>query len=350
MPTENTDFWKDIVANTTDNEGNKRPFISLAPMEAVTDTVFRRVVAQACPPDVFYTEFTHARSVTHPQAKFSVQGRLYIDPSEKQIPVAQLWGDKGEDFAKAVQEVTKLGYRAIDLNMGCPDGTVVKNNGGSDLIRHFDKAKEIIASAKTCGLPISVKTRLGFSDTKEFEEWIPFLLKQDIRVLTVHLRTRQEMSKVPAHYEFIDKIIAMRDEIAPQTLIQINGDISNAVEGLELAKQHPGIDGIMIGRGVFANPFCFEITPQQHTLAETFNLLRTQLDLFDDFYARFESRKFVALRRFFKIYVRGLRNAHQLREQLMSAKSTDEVRALLDDLEARQGTDVLDPRFQTLNN
>lgn len=92
MPTENTDFWKNIVANATDKKGNKRPFISLAPMEAVTDTVFRRVVTQACPPDVFYTEFTHARSVTHPQAKFSVQGRLYIDPSEKQIPVAQLWG------------------------------------------------------------------------------------------------------------------------------------------------------------------------------------------------------------------------------------------------------------------
>lgn len=350
MSNKENDFWNKIIADSKDENGEKRPFVSLAPMEAVTDTVFRRVVSQACPPDVFYTEFTHARSVTHPQAKFSVQGRLYIDPSENQIPVAQLWGDKGEDFEKAVQEVVKLGYKAIDLNMGCPDGTVVKNGGGSDLIRHFDKAKEIITSAKTSGLPVSVKTRLGFSDVNEFKEWIPFLLEQDVRVLTIHFRTRQEMSKVPAHYELIDEILKMRDSIAPKTLIQINGDIATAVEGLKLAKQHPGIDGIMIGRGVFANPFCFEITPKQHTLAETFNLLRTQLDLFDDFYARFESRKFVALRRFFKIYVRGLRNAHELREKLMSAKSTDEVRILLDDLELRQGTDILDPRFQTLNN
>ncbi|MBM7544366.1 tRNA dihydrouridine synthase [Periweissella beninensis] len=349
MTQNSLDFWQNVVAKAHDKEGNKRPFFSLAPMEAVTDTVFRRVVAKAAAPDVYYSEFTHARSVTHPQAKFSVQGRLYVDPSET-MPVAQLWGDKPTDFIEPVKAVAEMGYQAIDLNMGCPDGTVIKNGGGSDLIRHFDRAKGIIAAAKMSGLPVSVKTRLGFAKVDEMNEWLPFLLKQDIRVLTVHLRSRQEMSRVPAHYEKIDEIVKMRDELAPHTLIQINGDINSVAEGLALVAEHPGVDGVMIGRGVFANPFCFEHEPQEHTLMETFDLLRYQLDLFDEFFEKFGTRKFIALRRFFKIYVRGLKNAHELREKLMTAMTTDEVRAIINEIEATQGRDVLDPRFQTLGN
>lgn len=342
-------YWANVAANAKDAQGNKRPFLTLAPMEAVTDTVFRQVVAKACAPDVFFTEFTHARSITHPQAKFSVQGRLYVDPAEE-FPVAQLWGDKPEDFEKTVPEVVAMGYKAIDLNMGCPDGTVVKNGGGSDLIRHADKAGEIIAAARKAGVEVSVKTRIGFAKQEEMYTWLPFLLKQNLPLLTVHLRTRQEMSRVPAHYELIDEIVKMRDEIAPNTLLQINGDIENATQAMALWQEHPGVDGFMIGRGVFTNPFCFELEPKSHTLKETFDLLRFQLDLFDDFYNRFGSRKFVALRRFFKIYVRGLRNAHELREKLMEAMSTDEVRAIIDELEAQYGLDVMDPRFQTLND
>ncbi|CAH0416557.1 tRNA-dihydrouridine synthase [Periweissella fabaria] len=349
MTEKTTNFWNDVAANAKDAQGNKRPFLTLAPMEAVTDTVFRQVVAKACAPDVFFTEFTHARSITHPQAKFSVQGRLYVDPAEE-FPVAQLWGDKPEDFEKTVPEVVAMGYKAIDLNMGCPDGTVVKNGGGSDLIRHPEAAEAIIAAARKAGVPVSVKTRIGFAKIEEMYTWLPFLLKQNLPLLTVHLRTRQEMSRVPAHYELIDEIVKMRDEIAPNTLLQINGDIENATHAMELGKQHPGVDGFMIGRGIFTNPFCFELEPKAHTLKETFDLLRFQLDLFDDFYNRFGSRKFVALRRFFKIYVRGLRNAHELREKLMEASSTDEVRTIINDLESQYGLDVMDPRFQTLND
>lgn len=343
------DFWDNVVCSVTNEDGTKRPFLSLAPMEAVTDTVFRQVVAKAAAPDVFFTEFTHAKSVTHPKGKFSVQGRLYVDPAEAS-PVAQLWGDNPVDFEATVQEVKRMGYQAIDLNMGCPDATVIKNGGGSDLIRHFDRAAGIIAAAKQSGLPISVKTRIGFDKRDEMNTWLPFILQQNVRVLTVHLRTRNEMSKVPAHYDLIDEIIKMRDEIAPDTLIQFNGDINSAVDAMALAEAHPGIDGLMIGRGVFANPFAFEMAPQEHTLSETFDLLRYQLDLFDDFVARFGSRRFVALKRFFKIYVRGLRGASEVRQRLMDAKTTDEVRAIIDEVEATHGDAVLDPELQTLAN
>lgn len=329
-------FWQNVVDAAQQHpqvDGlEKLPFFTLAPMEAVTDTVFRRVVAKAAAPDAFYTEFTNARSISHPKAKFTVQGRLSFDPSE-QIPVAQLWGDRPIDFELGVADVKNRGFEAVDINMGCPDSTVIKNGAGSGLIKEPDKAAELIAAAKTGGLPISVKTRLGFNKLDTFREWIPFLLRQDIQVLTIHLRTRKEMSKVPAHFELIDEILQMRDEIAPDTLIQINGDIKDRAQGLAIAKEHPGLDGIMIGRGIFESPFAFEDTATEHTLDDSLDLLRYQLDLHDEFEAEFGPTNFQKLKRFFKIYVRGFSYASDLRFALMETKTTDEVRNILDEFD-----------------
>ncbi|MBA1307705.1 tRNA-dihydrouridine synthase family protein, partial [Pseudomonas stutzeri] len=148
--------------------------------------IFRRVVAQAGPPDVYYTEFTNASSMVHPKAKFSVQGRLAVAENEAQ-PVAQIWGSRPEDIAGAAKILPTMGYRAVDINMGCPDATVIKNGAGSDLIRHDDLAEKIISAAKTSGLPVSVKTRLGFYHAEEFRDWLPIILRQNVAVLTVHL-------------------------------------------------------------------------------------------------------------------------------------------------------------------
>ena len=320
-------YWQ-AIADKAHQE--QRPFLSLAPMEAVTNAVFRQVVETAAAPDIINTEFVNALSVTHPLAKFSAQGRLYISDQEKIKPVIQLWGNQAEAFRKAAFAVKDMGYPAIDINMGCPDATVIKNHGGSDLIRHPDDAASVIAATKEAGLPVSVKTRLGYSETSEFKTWIPFLLQQDVQVLTVHVRTRQEMSKVPAHYEFIDELVKMRDEIAPNTLLAINGDVSDRDAANQLAAEHPGVDGIMIGRGIFNNPFAFEEHPHQHTPAELVDLLRLQLDLFDDFATRYDSPRLPSLKRFFKIYVKRIPHSADLRAQLMETKSTDEVRNLLD--------------------
>lgn len=323
-------YWQRIAEQAQREE---RPFFSLAPMEAVTGSVFRRVVMRAAAPDVFYTEFTNALSITHPKAKFTTRGRLYIDPSEQPKPIVQLWGNSGEDFSKAAKEVASQGYQAIDLNMGCPDMAVIKNHSGSDLIRHFDRAKEVIEGARQADLPVSVKTRLGFDDVSEYETWIPFLLKQQVPVLTVHVRTKMEMSKVPAHYELIDQLVQMRDSLAPATLLQINGDILDYQAGIQLAKQHPGVDGIMIGRGIFQNPYAFESVPQAHSSRELLELLRYQVDLYDQFVGLGLQGHFAPLQRFFKIYVRGMRHAAEIRNELMQTKTTADVRTIIDRLE-----------------
>ena len=321
-------YWQQIAAKA---RAEQRPFFTMAPMEAVSNTVFRQVISRAAAPDAFFTEFVYAKGITDSKTKFPVHGRLYVAPAESQMPVVQLWGNDPADFASAAVAVKAQGYQAIDINMGCPDGTVIKNHGGSDLIRNPQWAVDVIAAAKSSGLAVSAKTRLGYSKLDEMQTWIPTLLEQHVAVLTVHLRTKQEMSKVPAHFEVIDELIKMRDAIAPETLLQINGDIKNYQAGVALAKAHPGLDGIMIGRGVFASPFAFEQQPQPHSLAELLDLLRYQLDLFDDFSQRYDVPRFPSLKRFFKIYARPELGATELRNTMMDAKSTAEVRKILDE-------------------
>lgn len=327
------DFWQEIISKTGKFEnGARKPFFSLAPMEAVTDVIFRHVVAEAAQPDVFYTEFTNSASFCSEKGAHSTRGRLHFTDDEQPI-VAQIWGSKPENFAQMSKGLAEMGYRAIDINMGCPDKAVIKSGGGSDLIRNPDLAAEIIAAAKEGGLPISVKTRLGFSKLEEWKPWLSHILAQDVAVLTIHLRTKKEMSKVDAHFEMIPEILALRDEIAPDTLIQINGDILSVEQGLDLAQKYPGIDGIMIGRGVFANPFVFETEAREHSKDELLGLLKLHLDIFDEYATRFEIRKFEPLKRFFKIYVREFDGASDLRARLMETKTTAEVREVLRDFE-----------------
>ena len=314
-------FWRDLP----------RPFFVLAPMEDVTDVVFRHVVAKAGRPDVFFTEFANSDSYCHPEGQKSVRGRLVLTEDEQPL-VAHIWGDNPDYFRRMSLGMAEMGCKGVDINMGCPVPNVATRGKGSGLILRPDVSAELIQAAKAGGLPVSVKTRLGYTDINEWEAWLTHILKQDIANLSIHLRTRKEMSEVDAHWELIPEIKKLRDRIAPNTLLTINGDIPNRQKGLELAEKY-GIDGVMIGRGIFKNPFAFEKEPKEHSTKEYLDLLRLQLDLQDQ-YAEQVPRSVTALHRFFKIYVKGFRGAGELRNQLMSTKSTDEVRALLDHFEA----------------
>jgi tRNA-dihydrouridine synthase len=295
-------------------------------MEAVTDVVFRHVVKEAAGPDVFFTEFTNATGWAHAGDK-AIGGRLVKTDDEHPI-VAQLWGSNPSAMEKLSQRCAELGYDGIDINMGCPDSSAIKGGGGAHMIRTPDVAAEMIRAAKTSGLPVSVKTRLGYSSVDEWREWLAFLLKQDIVALTIHLRTKKEMSKVPAHFELIGDIKQLRDEVAPNTLLIINGDIEDRSHGLQLVSEH-SVDGVMIGRGVFHNPYAFEHEPRSHSRQELLSLLRLQLDLYDQYF-ELTKRPFDTLKRFFKIYVRDFDGAADLRDKLMHSKDTTEVRKLLD--------------------
>ena len=306
-----------------------KPFYILAPMEAVTDVVFRHIIATAARPDVFFTEFVNASSYCSEKGVHSTRGRLTFTDDEQPM-VAQIWGSKPEEFEQMGIGLKQMGYKGIDINMGCPDKAVVKTGSGSALIRSPDLATQLIRAAKASGLPVSVKTRLGDRNIDEWRDWIRHLLRHDLANLTIHLRTRKEMSKVDAHFELIPEIKELRDKIAPQTLLTINGDIRDHEHGEELVKQY-GIDGIMIGRGIFHNPYAFEKEHHEHTRDELIQLLHTHLDLHDKYNDELEPRKFDPLKRFFKIYIRDFPGASELRAKLMLTKTTNEARKILKD-------------------
>ena len=299
------------------------PFLILAPMEGATDLVFRQVILKAGRPDIFFTEFTNVSSYASEKGRENALERLKIGPNENPI-VAQIWGKNPEHFKETASALEGLGFDGLDINMGCPDKNVNKAGGGAAMIKTPELAVECIKSAKSAtSLPVSVKTRLGFTYLDEYQTWLSALLKQDLAALTVHLRTRKEMSKVSAHYELVPEIIKLRNTIAPKTKLIINGDIKNRQMAEQLKLKYPGVDGFMIGRGVFENPYCF--TNYEPTTEDLKNLFLYHLDLFDR-----ESRMpFETLKHFFKVYFHGTPGSAELRNKLMAGKTTTELREIL---------------------
>lgn len=310
------DFW-----------GQFKPgFSILAPMEGVTDIAFRQVVAKAARPDIFYTEFTNVNSYVSEKGRHNALERLKYEPEEKPL-VAQIWGTQPEMFLETAQALKQLGFEAVDINMGCPDRHVVATGGGSGLIRTPARAIEIIRSTKMAGLPTSVKTRLGYTYVDEWRDWLAMILRETPDALTVHLRTKKEMSKVEAHYELIPEILALKNEISPATKLIINGDFDRPSDAQKYFDM--GVDGVMIGRGVFRNPFCFEKEPREHTRDELIDLMRTHLDL----YEKYGLQSYDPLKHFYKIYINNFPGASDIRAELMETKSIAEARAILDELE-----------------
>ena len=305
----------------------KKPFLILAPMEGVTDIAFRQVIAQAGRPDLFYTEFTNVSSYASEKGRANALERLQIAPSDSPI-IAQIWGKNPEHFAAISYALQSLGFSGIDLNFGCPDKHVNKAGGGAAMIRTPELAVECFRNAKkSTNLPVSIKTRLGWSKPEEFRTWLPTLLNEHPAALTVHLRTKKEMSKVPAHYELIPEILKLRADLSPETKLIINGDIKDKAAALELYEKYPEVDGFMIGRGVFQNPFCF--TNHTPTKEELFSLLNLHLDLYEKY---LPDASFEPLKHFFKIYINNFPGASDLRAKLMETHSVNEARQVLENV------------------
>lgn len=298
-------------------------------MEDVTDFAFREIVAEIAPPDVFFTEFTNVAGLMS-DGRENVARRLKY--SEKQRPiVAQIWGTKPQNYYEAAKFVAQLGFDGIDINMGCPQRSVIKHKAGSALIKNPKLAAEIIQATKKgvgesgTNIPVSVKTRIGFKNVVT-EEWAEFLLRQKIAALTIHGRTQKQMSKVPADWEEIGKVVKIRNSLAPETLIIGNGDVESREEALEKAKKY-GTNGVMIGRGIFQNPWVFEKQNKNHTKEEYLELLLKHTRLFVQTWG--EQKNFNVMKKFFKMYVREFEGAGELRAQLMHASSYKEVETVI---------------------
>ncbi|HVS78968.1 MAG TPA: tRNA-dihydrouridine synthase [Candidatus Saccharimonadales bacterium] len=306
-----------------------RPFFILAPMDDVTDTVFRQIVADCAKPDLFFTEFVNVDGLQSP-GRERLLHKLLLSDKEKPV-IAQLWGLKPENFYKTTKELIGMGYSGVDLNMGCPVKTVTKNGACAALINNRQLAGEIIDATKEAAgdsLPVSVKTRVGFTTIDM--GWIEFLLsKKILNMLSIHGRTAKQMSKVPANWELIGQARELRDSLSPSTLIVGNGDVDSRRQGEELAAKY-GLDGIMIGRGIFHDPFVFA----QNSPWESWNkqqkleLFRNHIKLYIQTYKNNE-RRFEALRKFCKVYINGFDGAADLRAEFMETSTPQQALELL---------------------
>jgi tRNA-dihydrouridine synthase len=308
-------FWQQL----------KQPFFVLAPMDDVTDVVFRQVVGQAAAPEVYMTEFVATDGLQSPGRERTLE-RLRIEPNLQQPLVAQIWGKNPENYRKSARDIAQMGFAGIDINLGCPEKGIVARGCCGGLIGNNELVAEIIQATREGApdLAISVKTRIGLTKAIT-EEWAGFLLTQKLDALTMHGRTVKEMSKVPAQWNEIAKVVALRDKLGVETVIIGNGDVRDRAHGLELAAQ-TGVDGIMIGRGVFHDLFAFDHDPRVHTPAEMLEILLHHVALYEEWGS---NKPFQILKKFFKIYVNGWAGAAELRVHLMESSTPDEVRAIV---------------------
>jgi tRNA-dihydrouridine synthase len=303
----------------------KRPFFVLAPMDDVTDVVFRQLVNEVAPPDVYMTEFVSIDGLNSPGREATME-RLRIAPGSGGNLIAQIWGNDPELYYKSAGDVADMGFAGIDINMGCPEKGIVARGCCGGLIGRNDIVADIIAAVKAGApdLPVSVKTRIGQREIVT-EDWAGFLLTQNIAALTIHGRTVREMSNVPAHWDEIAKVAKLRDQLAPDTVIIGNGDIESRAQGLELAAT-TGVDGLMVGRGIFHDPFIFDPEKATHDPAERLKILLRHVDLYEEWGS---TKSFQTLKKFFKIYVNTWPGAAELRAELMECTTPAEVRGIL---------------------
>src|SRR6185312_5399209 len=213
-------FWEELP----------KPFFVLAPLANVTDAAFRRVIAKYSKPsgpNVFYTEFVSADglALANEEGKAKLMRDLLFSEAERPI-VAQFFTATPKHMETAAALAQELGFDGVDINMGCPDKSIEKQGAGAKLITNPELAQELIAAAKrgAPNLTISVKTRLGYNKDI-LDEWLPKLLEAKPAAITIHARTRKEMSKVPARWERIKRAVEIRNEMKSDVLIIDNGDL-----------------------------------------------------------------------------------------------------------------------------
>lgn len=316
-----------------------KPILVLAPLADVTDPAFRRVIAKYSRherkdgthggPDVFWTEFVSADGLVRatPEGKEKLMADLKYSEEERPI-VAQLFSSTPEHMEAAARLCRELGFDGVDINMGCPDRSVEKQGSGAAMIKNPESARAIIRAAKKGAgdMPVSVKTRVGYNKD-ELETWLPEILAEEPAVVTVHARTRKDMSKVPARWERVARAVEIRNELKSPTLIFGNGD-ALSIEDAKLKAEQSGADGVMLGRAIFGNPYLFHPEKDISTvsLAERFNTLVEHTKLFEELLPH---KSFAIMKKHYKAYINGFPGAAELRAELMEAANAREVEEII---------------------
>jgi len=332
-------FWSELP----------KPFFALAPLEDVTDAAFRRIIAMKGKPDVTFCEFTSADGLVlaNENGQKKLRRKLLFSDIERPV-VAQFFTAYPEHMEKAAAIAAEMGFDGVDINMGCPDRAVEKGRCGAAMIKDPALAREIIRAAKRGWLdgsnksekpqgvalrilPVSVKTRLGYN-TDQLGEWLPELLAEEPAAITIHARTRREMSAVPARWDRVRRGVEIRNELGSRTFIIGNGDLEDIDDAREKVASS-GADGAMLGRAIFGNPWLFvnlrklASKEKEPTPKERMEALAEHIKLFDELLA--DVQPFAVMKKHFKSYISGWDGAKELRIELMGAQAAPEATEIL---------------------
>lgn len=315
-----------IVPGMSFWENLPKPLFVLAPMEDVTDAAFRRLIARYGKPAVMMTEFTSADGLilAPEKAQPLLRKKLMFDPSERPI-VAQLFTASPERMEKAAALVQALGFDGIDINMGCPVKEVVDNGCGAALIKTPELARELMRAAKRGApdIPLSIKTRIGYNEDT-LATWLPEILAEEPAAVTLHLRTRKEMSDVPAHWDAMARAVEIRNKLNSKTLLLGNGDVSDIADARTKVTD-TGCDGVMLGRAIYGNPWLFveHVPTKEEKIAALIEHLKLFQELLD------ETTNYAVMKKHFKAYISGWDNAKELRVRMMETKNVAEAIEIL---------------------
>ncbi|HEY4519942.1 MAG TPA: tRNA-dihydrouridine synthase [Candidatus Paceibacterota bacterium] len=310
------DFWKTLTG----------PFFVQAPLEDVTDAAFRRLIAEYGKPDVMFTEFTSADGLvlSSGNGRKKIEKKLLYNESERPI-VAQLFSAVPSHMEYASCVVRDLGFDGIDINMGCPDRAVERGGCGAALMKNPKLARELIRSAKKSGLPVSVKTRIGYNED-ELDTWLPELCAEELSAVSIHARTRKEMSDVPARWDVIARAVQLRDRRGASTRIIGNGDVKDVNDARAKARES-GCDGVMLGRALFGTPWLFAHETYIPNPKEKLTALLRHLELFETLLSG--TTHYAVMKKHYKAYVSGWDGAKELRIALMETSDADSARSLV---------------------
>ena len=315
-------FWKELASG-------KKPVFVMAPMADVTDCAFRQIITKYGKPDALWTEFVSADGLANRKGREALLIDLKFDKNESPI-VAQLFGANILNMESAATLCRELGFDGIDINMGCPDKSIEKSKSGAYCIKDPELSKSIVLAARRGAgdLPVSVKTRLGYNSV-DFG-WIKEVLSWRLPLVTFHLRTRKEMSLVPAHWDIMPKIIELRNEISPETIVLGNGDVLDLNDGRQKVSAS-GADGAMLGRAIFGNPWLFSnhennpelVEGQEVSIQEKLKVMLEHTKLFVQMLGA--HKNFAIMKKHYKAYVNGFSGAKELRVKLMECPDYESI-------------------------
>ena len=314
-----------------------------SPLSGVTDLVFRRLVRRFAPDSMMYTEMVHASGLRYVRKLPKI---MEVDPNERPISI-QLFDCRPDFLAEAARMAVDEGADTIDINMGCPVNKITKNGGGSSLLRAPQTAAAIVrAVVKAVDAPVTVKTRIGWSDQEiNAVQFAQQMQDAGAQLFTLHGRTRSQGYQGPANWEWIARVKSVLE-----IPVIANGDIFS-VEAAVDCLERTGADGVMCSRGTLGYPFLVgEIdhflktgqSQQPPTVIERLQCAREHLAMLWDYKG---DRGIRQARKHMTWYAKGFAGAAELREQLCRIETVAQGCQLLDQaiahLEKLQSTAIV---------